>query len=56
VALAAAKKAITEGTLGSMEEGLAMETAGFNEAFGTADAREGVDAFIEKRAPKFEGR
>ena len=55
VALAAAKRAITEGTLLAMDEGLAVETSGFQRAFATEDAREGVAAFIEKREPDFSG-
>jgi len=56
VALAAAKKAINEGTLVPMDDGLAIESTGFDQTFGTSDAREGVAAFIEKRDPTFEGR
>jgi enoyl-CoA hydratase len=39
-----------------LDEGLAAERDGFLRAFATEDAREGIAAFIEKRAPKFEGK
>jgi enoyl-CoA hydratase/carnithine racemase len=52
-ALAAAKRAITDGIQLSMEQGLALETAEFDSVFGGAEAREGVAAFLEKRDPSF---
>jgi enoyl-CoA hydratase/carnithine racemase len=39
-----------------LDEGLAAERDGFLRAFVTEDAREGIAAFIEKRAPKFQGK
>jgi enoyl-CoA hydratase / 3-hydroxyacyl-CoA dehydrogenase len=39
-----------------LEEGLAVEAAGFGRLFGSQDAREGISAFLQKRRPKFEGR
>jgi enoyl-CoA hydratase/carnithine racemase len=39
-----------------LDAGLEAERDGFMTAFGTEDAREGIGAFIEKRAPEFRGR
>jgi enoyl-CoA hydratase/3-hydroxyacyl-CoA dehydrogenase len=38
---------------GALEAGLEREKAAFARVFETADAREGVDAFISRRAPRF---
>ena len=38
------------GRPGDLDEGIAAEKAAFAEAFGSADAREGIDAFLTRRA------
>ncbi|MCL6634111.1 MAG: enoyl-CoA hydratase/isomerase family protein [Alicyclobacillus herbarius] len=56
VALAEAKRAIHAALDGPLEEGLMLENEAFLTAFASADGREGIAAFAEKRKPVFVGR
>jgi enoyl-CoA hydratase len=56
LAVAAAKRALREGPDLSLGEALALETQLWGDLFATADQREGMRAFLEKRPPRFEGR
>lgn len=55
-AIAAAKRSINDGFGEPMRRAMEIEAAAFNDCFWTEDAKEGVAAFIEKRAAVFEGR
>jgi enoyl-CoA hydratase len=55
-ALARAKRAVLEGLEGSLSEGLRLERELFFDVVTTADAAEGLSAFIEKRPANFTGR
>jgi enoyl-CoA hydratase len=41
---------------GDHEDNLATESETFGELFSSADAKEGLAAFVEKRQPVFRGR
>jgi enoyl-CoA hydratase/3-hydroxyacyl-CoA dehydrogenase len=41
---------------GDLDEGIEAEKGAFAEVFASADAKEGIAAFLGKRAPHFEGR
>jgi enoyl-CoA hydratase / 3-hydroxyacyl-CoA dehydrogenase len=41
---------------GDLDEGIEAEKRAFATVFATADAKEGIAAFLGKRAPKFEGK
>ncbi len=56
LAIAAAKRAITEGWGRPIDEAMAIEREAFTGVFLTDDAKEGVDAFVAKRRPDFTGR
>lgn len=56
VAVARAKQAIDDGLERDLDSGLRLEAKLFGEAFGTEDVREGVTAFMEKRAPVWHHR
>ena len=50
-----AKRAVLAAEAG-MDEGLATERSLFEQAMATADRVEGMQAFLEKREPRFQGR
>lgn len=56
LALRYAREAVEEGLDRPLADGLALEARLFGLAAGTADMREGVRAFLEKRQPDFTGR
>ena len=55
LALAAAKRTLARSLVGDLEEVLLAEFAAQMECFRSADAREGIGAFVEKRTPTFTG-
>ena len=46
----------TVSATGELSEGLQVEAAGFEKAFNSEDAKEGIGAFLGKRTPKFQGK
>jgi enoyl-CoA hydratase len=56
LALAATKRAVLDGMSLPIAEALEVERREFAGLFETADAREGVTAFLEKRQPAWTGR
>lgn len=56
VALRYIQEAVDRGLGTTLEEGLRIETDQFAKVFQTEDAREGVDAFLNKRSPAFRHR
>jgi enoyl-CoA hydratase/carnithine racemase len=51
-----AKQAIQRGLQMSLADGLAFEIEAYNRLIPTADRREGVLAFNERRKPNFQGK
>jgi enoyl-CoA hydratase/carnithine racemase len=56
VAIALAKRAVYEGLELSPREGNELEQRLFGEAVATEDRKEGTSAFLEKRAPRWQGK
>ena len=56
IATRQAKQAIHKGLQMALADGLAFEIEAYNRTIPTADRREGVAAFNERRPPEFEGR
>jgi len=56
VAIKHSLEAVNKGLETSQDEGLALEASFFGLCAGTEDKKEGTSAFLEKRAPKFQGR
>lgn len=55
-AISRIKELVNVGSELPLEEGLKLEAQKFEEIFATEDAKEGVQAFIEKRKPEFKHR
>jgi enoyl-CoA hydratase len=56
LAVVAAKRAMRVGEDLPLERALMVEQDAFASLFGTADQKEGMRAFLEKRAPRWQGR
>ena len=56
LALAETRRLVWDGVGRSVEDCLPDEARTVSALSGTADAREGLDAVIQRRAPRFEGR
>jgi enoyl-CoA hydratase/carnithine racemase len=56
LAVRLAKRAVLAAEQTSLEEGLRTERQLFDEAMATEDRVEGMNAFLEKREPRFQGR
>jgi enoyl-CoA hydratase len=51
-----AKECVNRAWESSLAEGVLFERRGFHSLFGTADQKEGMAAFVGKRAPRFTHR
>ena len=56
LAAAQIKEAVVNGEDAPLETALRLERKAFQLLFDTADKREGIAAFLEKRKPSFKGR
>jgi enoyl-CoA hydratase len=56
VAVRVSKQAVQRGLDIDLANGCVLEASLFAYAFGSADRQEGMSAFLEKRAPRFEGK
>jgi enoyl-CoA hydratase len=56
LAVRAAKKMINASYDSSLTDGLAAEKQAFYDLFNTADQKEGMQAFVEKRKPNWTGQ
>ena len=56
VAIRLARQALRHGVENTLREGLEVERRNFTLLFDTADQKEGMSAFLEKRPPQFQGK